>query len=50
MAIGDHVGYRYDILDYLGEGSYGNVYKGVDTKTRNDVAIKILRDDYFFLE
>ncbi|CAD8076940.1 unnamed protein product [Paramecium sonneborni] len=33
--------YMYFERDFLGEGSYGKLYKGKDTKTQEEVAIKI---------
>jgi serine/threonine protein kinase len=38
---------RYERQVKLGEGSYGVVYKAVDTKTRETVALKILKFDEF---
>lgn len=40
--IGDHLAYRYEILSILGTGTYGTVYKCIDHKTTEKVAIKIL--------
>lgn len=34
--------YVWKKTDYLGEGGYGQVFKGKDTKTGNIVAIKVL--------
>ena len=38
----DHVGYRYQILDILGKGSFGQVAKVYDHKKKNECAIKII--------
>ncbi|KAJ3045928.1 Dual specificity tyrosine-phosphorylation-regulated kinase [Rhizophlyctis rosea] len=40
----DHVGYRYEILSLLGKGSFGQVVKCYDHKTKANVALKIIRN------
>ncbi|KAF9434239.1 hypothetical protein BGZ76_008349 [Entomortierella beljakovae] len=40
----DHLMYRYEILDMLGKGSFGQVAKCYDHKTGEYVAIKIIRN------
>lgn len=40
---GDHVAYRYEILQLLGKGSFGQVCKCFDHKTKQHVAIKIIK-------
>ncbi|TPX70368.1 hypothetical protein SpCBS45565_g01845 [Spizellomyces sp. 'palustris'] len=40
----DHVGYRYEILSLLGKGSFGQVVKCYDHKTKSNVALKIIRN------
>ncbi len=39
----DHIAYRYEILRGLGKGTFGDVVKAYDHKTRTNVAIKIIR-------
>ena len=41
---GDHLAYRYEIVDILGKGSFGQVARCVDHKTGGLVAIKIIRN------
>ena len=41
---GDHLAYRYEVVDVLGKGSFGQVVRCVDHKTGGLVAIKIIRN------
>ncbi|TQS37346.1 hypothetical protein Golomagni_02184 [Golovinomyces magnicellulatus] len=41
---GDHLLYRYEIIDLLGKGSFGQVVRCVDHKTGGLVAVKIIRN------
>ena len=41
---GDHLAYRYEVVDILGKGSFGQVVRCVDHKTGGLVAIKIIRN------
>ncbi|KAI1002830.1 DYRK-family kinase [Podosphaera aphanis] len=41
---GDHLSYRYEIVDLLGRGSFGQVVRCVDHKTGGLVAVKIIRN------
>ncbi|KAI8908781.1 hypothetical protein DFJ77DRAFT_129209 [Powellomyces hirtus] len=40
----DHINYRYEILSLLGKGSFGQVVKCFDHKTKCHVALKIIRN------
>ena len=44
VIIGDHVDYRYEVVDVLGKGSFGQVLGCFDHKTREKVAVKIIRN------
>lgn len=41
---GDHLAYRYEVIDVLGKGSFGQVVRCVDHKTGGLVAVKIIRN------
>lgn len=47
---GDHLLYRYEIIDILGKGSFGQVVRCIDHKTGELVAIKIIRNKKRFHE
>ncbi|KAL4659447.1 dual specificity tyrosine-phosphorylation-regulated kinase 4-like [Arapaima gigas] len=40
----DHIAYRYEVLEVLGKGSFGQVLKCVDHKHNELVAIKVIRN------
>nr|XP_002121895.4 dual specificity tyrosine-phosphorylation-regulated kinase 4 isoform X1 [Ciona intestinalis] len=40
----DHMIYRYEVLEVIGKGSFGQVVKALDHKTNTLVAIKIIRN------
>lgn len=44
IVIGDHLAYRYEVLDVLGKGSFGQVVRCIDHKTGGLVAVKIIRN------
>ncbi|PGH23055.1 CMGC/DYRK/DYRK2 protein kinase [Polytolypa hystricis UAMH7299] len=44
IVFGDHLAYRYEIVDVLGKGSFGQVVRCVDHKTGVLVAVKIIRN------
>lgn len=41
---GDHLSYRYEIVDVLGKGSFGQVVRCIDHKHGTLVAVKIIRN------
>ncbi|KAJ9662812.1 serine/threonine protein kinase, CMGC, dual-specificity [Coniosporium apollinis] len=44
ICLGDHIAYRYEVVDVLGKGSFGQVVRCVDHKTGGLVAVKIIRN------
>jgi serine/threonine protein kinase len=41
---GDHVAYRYELVEVLGEGSFGQVYKVLDHKNNKaPMALKMVK-------
>lgn len=44
QIIHDHISYRYEILEVIGKGSFGQVVRALDYKTNKPVAIKIIRN------
>ncbi|XP_059805996.1 dual specificity tyrosine-phosphorylation-regulated kinase 2-like [Hypanus sabinus] len=44
----DHIAYRYEILKVIGKGSFGQVAKVYDHKTRQHLALKVVRNEKRF--
>jgi len=44
IVFGDHLSYRYEVVDLLGKGSFGQVVRCIDHKTGGLVAVKIIRN------
>ena len=44
IVLGDHLAYRYEIVDILGKGSFGQVVRCIDHKTGGLVAVKCIRN------
>jgi dual specificity tyrosine-phosphorylation-regulated kinase 2/3/4 len=44
LVPGDHLNYRYQIVSMLGKGSFGQVCKCLDHKTKAVVAIKLIKN------
>jgi serine/threonine protein kinase/tetratricopeptide (TPR) repeat protein len=45
LTTGITFGGRYQIIEQLGRGGMGRVYRALDTKTREEVAVKLIRPD-----
>ncbi|KAH8808088.1 hypothetical protein F5884DRAFT_354869 [Xylogone sp. PMI_703] len=44
IVLGDHLSYRYEVVNVLGKGSFGQVVRCIDHKTGGLVAVKIIRN------
>ncbi|GAB7340200.1 hypothetical protein MBLNU457_6670t1 [Dothideomycetes sp. NU457] len=44
IVMGDHLAYRYEVIDVLGKGSFGQVVRCVDHKLGGLCAVKIIRN------
>jgi len=44
IITGDHIGYRYEIVEFLGKGSFGTALSCIDHKTKTKLAIKIVKN------
>ena len=45
--IGKRIEGRYQIIELIGVGGMANVYKGVDVTNGREVAVKLLREEYY---
>ena len=45
MKIGDHIAYRYEIISLIGQGAFSKVIKCKDHKTKNVVALKLIKEN-----
>lgn len=48
VVLGDHLAFRFEVLDFLGKGSFGQAIKCLDHKTGEIVAVKIIRNKQKF--
>ncbi|KNC48904.1 CMGC/DYRK/DYRK2 protein kinase [Thecamonas trahens ATCC 50062] len=44
LVMHDHIGYRYEVLDRVGKGSFGQVVKVYDCKRNEMMALKLIRN------
>jgi len=40
----DHIGYRYEVLSFIGKGSFGTALRCFDHKNKEEVALKIVKN------
>jgi dual specificity tyrosine-phosphorylation-regulated kinase 2/3/4 len=40
----EHVMYRFEVMERLGKGSFGQVFKCYDHKLKEEIALKIIRN------
>ena len=50
VEIGDHIAYRYEVLEILGKGTFGQVVRCRDHKARREIALKIIRNKKRFYQ
>ncbi|CAL8318625.1 unnamed protein product [Lota lota] len=50
MVIKDHIAYRYEVLELMGQGTFGRVLKCRDHKTQQLVAMKIIVNNQRFAD
>ena len=43
VLVNDHIAYRYEVIQYIGKGSFGQALKCFDHKEKQIVALKLLR-------
>ena len=44
VVLKDHLAYRFEVQDFLGKGSFGQALKCFDHKTKEVVAVKIIKN------
>ncbi|GFQ94552.1 dual specificity tyrosine-phosphorylation-regulated kinase 2 [Trichonephila clavata] len=44
QVLHDHIAYRYEILEVIGKGSFGQVIRALDHRTDTQIALKIIRN------
>ena len=49
QVVKDHIAYRYEVLELIGQGSYGRVLKCRDHKTKQLVAVKVIANNPRYL-
>jgi len=50
VCINDHIGYRYEVFEILGKGSFGQVFKVFDHKHKCFSALKIIKNKKRFTQ
>ena len=44
VTVKDHIAYRYEIIGFLGKGSFGIAVKCFDHKRKEEIALKIIKN------
>ncbi len=44
VVLNDHIGYRYEVLSFIGKGSFGTALKCFDHKTKEEIALKVVKN------
>ncbi|KAG5469464.1 hypothetical protein LSCM1_02685 [Leishmania martiniquensis] len=44
FCVRDHIAYRYEVLEELGSGAFGQVFKAIDHADQSIVAVKVIRN------
>ena len=44
VVMKDHIAYRFEVMEFLGKGSFGQALKCFDHKTKEIVAVKLIRN------
>lgn len=44
VVIGDHIAFRFEVIDFLGKGSFGQALKWFDHKRKTYIALKMIRN------
>ena len=44
IVTGDHIGYRYEVVKFLGKGSFGTALQCIDHKTKTEIALKLVKN------
>lgn len=50
IVINDHVAYRYQIIDFLGKGSFGQAIKWYDSKENKFICLKVIKSKKRFFK
>lgn len=43
-VLNDHIAYRYEVLERIGKGSFGQTFKVMDHKRKSLAALKMIRN------
>lgn len=49
VVMGDHIAFRWEVKEFLGQGSFGIALKCYDWKEQREVAIKVIKNKQKYL-